>query len=608
MELNEDMQKIPVTRDGKRGSEVLIIDASDVVKIDRIREREMIVHTQEESFYLDFSFDNLEEWLFEDGFRMLDSANIVNMNHVEEYDFRKGLVYLNSAGSKKPKTASAARIHKEHVENAVQLIKSADSSIPGHNPELTEELFSRIISETNDYHLLRSYATIRAVNERKRAEEKIQHMAYHDALTDLPNRLMFDEKLGRCFQEAERNGSMMAVMFFDLDRFKVINDTLGHHVGDQLLRLLARKLRHYVSDKDVVARFGGDEFIILLTNMAHADEAAQFAKGIPDLLKDPFVIEGHELFVTASIGISMYPSDGKEVDTLLKNADIAMYRSKEKGGNAFQYYHPDMNKRSLHRLNLEIHLRKALERGEFQLHYQPIVDLRNGSVYGMESLVRWQHPEWGVVSPGEFIPLAEETGLIVPIGNWVLLESCRQNRRWQQLGYPPLVVSVNISAIQFNQMNFVQIVTDALKESGLAPDRLCLEITENIAMNNVPHIIETMQKLKALGVGISIDDFGTGYSSLSYLKRFRVQTLKIDQSFIRDVTLDEDNAAIVTALIAMSHRLKIKSLAEGVETQEQLDFLVAQGCDKIQGYLFSKPIPADAFETMIKENRQLYMH
>ncbi|MGF7032092.1 diguanylate cyclase (GGDEF)-like protein [Paenibacillus mucilaginosus] len=602
------MQKIPVTRDGKRGSEVLIIDASDVVKIDRIREREMIVHTQEESFYLDFSFDNLEEWLFEDGFRMLDSANIVNMNHVEEYDFRKGLVYLNSAGSKKPKTASAARIHKEHVENAVQLIKSADSSIPGHNPELTEELFSRIISETNDYHLLRSYATIRAVNERKRAEEKIQHMAYHDALTDLPNRLMFDEKLGRCFQEAERNGSMMAVMFFDLDRFKVINDTLGHHVGDQLLRLLARKLRHYVSDKDVVARFGGDEFIILLTNMAHADEAAQFAKGIPDLLKDPFVIEGHELFVTASIGISMYPSDGKEVDTLLKNADIAMYRSKEKGGNAFQYYHPDMNKRSLHRLNLEIHLRKALERGEFQLHYQPIVDLRNGSVYGMESLVRWQHPEWGVVSPGEFIPLAEETGLIVPIGNWVLLESCRQNRRWQQLGYPPLVVSVNISAIQFNQMNFVQIVTDALKESGLAPDRLCLEITENIAMNNVPHIIETMQKLKALGVGISIDDFGTGYSSLSYLKRFRVQTLKIDQSFIRDVTLDEDNAAIVTALIAMSHRLKIKSLAEGVETQEQLDFLVAQGCDKIQGYLFSKPIPADAFETMIKENRQLYMH
>ncbi|AEI40096.1 sensory box/GGDEF family protein [Paenibacillus mucilaginosus KNP414] len=607
MELNE-MQKIPVTRDGKRGSEVLIIDASDVVKIDRIREREMIVHTQEESFYLDFSFDNLEEWLFEDGFRMLDSANIVNMNHVEEYDFRKGLVYLNSAGSKKPKTASAARIHKEHVENAVQLIKSADSSIPGHNPELTEELFSRIISETNDYHLLRSYATIRAVNERKRAEEKIQHMAYHDALTDLPNRLMFDEKLGRCFQEAERNGSMMAVMFFDLDRFKVINDTLGHHVGDQLLRLLARKLRHYVSDKDVVARFGGDEFIILLTNMAHADEAAQFAKGIPDLLKDPFVIEGHELFVTASIGISMYPSDGKEVDTLLKNADIAMYRSKEKGGNAFQYYHPDMNKRSLHRLNLEIHLRKALERGEFQVHYQPIVDLRNGSVYGMESLVRWQHPEWGVVSPGEFIPLAEETGLIVPIGNWVLLESCRQNRRWQQLGYPPLVVSVNISAIQFNQMNFVQIVTDALKESGLAPDRLCLEITENIAMNNVPHIIETMQKLKALGVGISIDDFGTGYSSLSYLKRFRVQTLKIDQSFIRDVTLDEDNAAIVTALIAMSHRLKIKSLAEGVETQEQLDFLVAQGCDKIQGYLFSKPIPADAFETMIKENRQLYMH
>ncbi|SDC19574.1 diguanylate cyclase (GGDEF) domain-containing protein [Paenibacillus sp. UNCCL117] len=602
------MQKIPVTRDGKRGSEVLIIDANDVVKIDRIRDREIIIHTQDEQYYLDFSFDNLEEWLFEDGFRQLDSANIVNMNHVKEYDSRKGVLYLSNDHGNRSKTASAARIHREHLDNALQLIRTADSSAMGHNPEIYEELFSRIISETNDYQLLRSYATIRAVNERKRAEEKIQHMAYHDALTNLPNRLMFDEKLKACFAEAERSGSKMAVIFFDLDRFKVINDTLGHHVGDQLLKRLAQKLQGYVDDKDIVARFGGDEFIILLTNIAHTEEAARFAEGIPELLKEPFVLEEQELFVTASIGISLYPQDGLEVDTLLKNADIAMYRSKEKGGNSFHYYHPDMNKRSMHRLNLEIHLRKALERGEFVVYYQPIVDLKNGSVFGMEALVRWHHPQWGMVSPGEFIPLAEETGLIVPIGNWVLRQACKQNREWQLLGHPPLVVSVNISAIQFHQMNFVQVVMDALQESELSADQLCLEITENIAMNNIPYILDTMHKLKELGVRISIDDFGTGYSSLSYLKRFRVHTLKIDQSFIRDVTSDEDNAAIVTALIAMSHRLKIKSLAEGVETQDQLQFLISQGCDEIQGYVFSKPMPAQEFEYMIQNNKQLYLN
>ncbi|CAG7625772.1 hypothetical protein PAESOLCIP111_02761 [Paenibacillus solanacearum] len=602
------MQKIPVTRDGKRGSELLVIDAGDVVKINRIREREVIIHTKDEQFYLDFSFDSLEEWLFEDGFRLLDNTNIVNMNHVQSYDSKKGTVYLTSDYRPHAKTASAARIHKEHIENAVQLIKTGDYSSTEHNPELHEELFAKIISATSDYHLLRSYATIRAVNERKRAEEKIVHMAYHDLLTNLPNRLMFDNKLKAQFEESQRNGSMMAIVFFDLDRFKVINDTLGHHVGDQLLQLLARKLQVYVAEKDIVARFGGDEFIILLTNLTHIDEASQFAAGIPDLFKEPFVIEGHELFVTASIGISMYPHDGQEAETLLKNADIAMYRSKEKGGNAYHYYKPDMNKRSMQRLNLEIHLRKALKRGEFDVYYQPLVDLSNGAVFGMESLVRWRHPEWGLVSPAEFIPLAEETGLIVPIGNWVLKQSCLQNKAWLQMGYSPLIVSVNISAIQFHQQNFVQIVTEALEESGLAPDQLCLEITENIAMNNLPYITETMQRLRALGVRISIDDFGTGYSSLSYLKRFRVHTLKIDQSFIRDITSDEDNAAIVTALIAMSHRLKIKSLAEGVETKEQLDFLITQGCDEIQGYVFSKPMPAPDFELLIKENKHLYVN
>lgn len=309
--------------------------------------------------------------------------------------------------------------------------------------------------------------------------------------------------------------------------------------------------------------------------------------------------------MTASIGISLYPNDGTDAETLLKNADIAMYRSKEKGGNSYHYYHPEMNKRSMHRLSLEINLRKALERNEFHVYYQPFVDLSHGEIFGMEALIRWFHPEWGMVSPAEFIPLAEETGLIIPIGNWVLRQACIQNKKWQSLGNHPLRVSVNISAIQFHQPQFVQIIEDTLEETGLDPSLLCLEITENVAMTNVPYIIETMQKLRSMGVFISIDDFGTGYSSFSYLKRFRVHTLKIDQSFIRDVTFDEENAAIVTALIAMAQQLKIKSLAEGVETKEQLDFLIMRGCDEIQGYVFSKPISADEFEILLRENKQL---
>ncbi|MCR8631038.1 EAL domain-containing protein [Paenibacillus radicis (ex Xue et al. 2023)] len=601
------MQKIPVTRDGKRGSEIIIIDSSEVIKIEQIRDRSIVIHTKDQHYYLDLSFDNLEEWLFEDGFRFLDSANLVNMNHVGEYDSKKGIVYLDKQDRKYSKTASAARIHKDHIYNVMQIMETTDPSNTQQDQAEQDELFAKIISETKDEQLLRSYATIRAVNERKRAEQKIVHMAYHDSLTNLPNRLHFDERLKASFENAEQTGGKMAVIFFDLDRFKVINDTLGHHVGDQLLQLLAQKLQIYVKEKDIVARFGGDEFIILLSDIAHIDEAAQFAKGIPELLREPFIIENQELFVTASIGISLYPHDSTDVKTLLKNADIAMYRSKEKGGNSYHYYQPEMNKRSLHRLNLEIHLRKALERDEFRIFYQPIVDLSNGKIYGMESLIRWVHPEWGMISPAEFIPLAEETGLIIPIGNWVLKQSCLNNKKWQNIGHPPLCVSVNISAIQFHQPQFVQLVEKTLEETGLEPKLLCLEITENVAMTNISYIIDTMQKLRALGVRISIDDFGTGYSSFSYLKRFRVHTLKIDQSFIRDVTVDEENAAIVTALIAMSRQLKIKSLAEGVETQEQLDFLINQGCDEVQGYVFSKPMPAHEFELMIKENKQLYL-
>lgn len=608
------MQKLPVTRDGKRGSEVLIIDSNEVVRIDKIKEREYVVHTHDSQYVLDTTFENIEEWLFEDGFRMIDSTNIVNMNHVQEYDPKKGVVYFGDPANKKTKAASAARIQKEHIEKILELLKDTsdteadDLLLHGQSGfKGLNEMIQAVSTEGDeDIRFLRSYATIRAVAERKRAEDKIKHMAYHDSLTDLPNRTLFHEHLKQTLENLNKSNKTLAVLFLDLDRTKVINDTLGHHVGDELLKYLSKKLRDYVGKEGIIARFGGDEFLILLPNIEHVDDAIDFAKGIPTLLSQPFVYENQELLVTASVGISMYPQDGDDAVTLIKNADTAMYRAKEAGGNTFQRYQADMNYRSLERLNLELHLRRALDRNEIDVYYHPLLDLRSGNVFGVEALVRWHHPEYGTISPGEFIPIAEETGLIVPIGNWVLKQACMQNQLWKQMGFPRLTVSVNISVKQFQQPGFVHVVQEALRETGLPPNQLCLEITESVAMKNVSYITETMNKLKMLGIQISIDDFGTGYSSLSYLKRFRVHTLKIDQSFIKDVTTDDDNAAIVTALIAMSHQLKIKTLAEGVETQEQLNFLKEHGCDEIQGYIFSKPLRAPEFEQVIREERSLY--
>jgi diguanylate cyclase (GGDEF)-like protein len=602
------MQKIPVTLDGKRGSEVVIIDSDQVVRIDKIKEREYVVHTREHQYYLDITFDSIEEWLFEDGFRLLDSTNIVNMNHVSYYDSNRGLVYLGDPRNKKTKTASAARIHKDHIVNVMEMLEATDNEKKGghDDSDRTDELLKTILSQESDERFLRSYATIRAVTERKRAEEKIHHMAFHDALTDLPNRRLFHERLKELFEDARHQDRMAAVLFIDVDRLKNINDTLGHHVGDEVLKQLARRIQAYVKENDTAARFSGDEFIILMSNVSHVDEVSNFAKGMSPLLKGPYYYGHQELYITASIGISLFPANGRDTDTLIKNADSAMYRAKEKGGNTFQFYNDEMNKRSMEKLSLEVSLYKALERNEISVYYQPLLDLQTGQIFGMESLVRWNHPELGMISPATFIPLAEETGLIVPIGNWVLREACAQTRTWQNKGYDSLSVSVNISVNQFQQPGFVQYIAHTLDETDLHPNKLCLEITESVAMKNVSYVADTIARLRQLGVQISIDDFGTGYSSLSYLKRFRVHTLKIDQSFIRDVTTDEDNAAIVTALIAMSQQLKIKSLAEGVETKDQLEFLRVQGCNEIQGYVFSKPLSSNDFEYMLRENKNLY--
>jgi len=601
------MQKIPVTRDGKRGSDIITIPSSDIVKIDKIRNRDYVVHTKTDQFYLDLSLESIEEWLFEDGFRLIDTTNVVNMNHVVEYDSKKGTVYFDHHSAQESKVASAARIHKEHVENMMEMLRLAKLSKAeeGLRDNSFEERMRDIAESHDDDRFVRSYSTIRAVVEREKAERKIRHMAYHDALTDLPNRLLFHERLNEAFHRSEKTGTILAVLFIDLDRIKVINDTLGHHIGDELLKYWADKLKANKRPQDTVARFGGDEFIVLLTDITSINEVLTFAGFIPQLFSEPFTYGEHDLYVTSSIGISVYPSDGTDADTLIKNADTAMYRAKEKGGNTFQLYRSEMNVRSLERLNMEIDLRRAMERREITVYYQPIVDLGSGRIYGMEALVRWKHPIRGMISPAEFIPLAEETGLIVPIGNWVLKEACRQNGEWIAQGLPPLVVAVNISVNQFQQPGFIQLIKGTLESTGLDPKLLCLEITENVAMKNVNYIVETIDKLRELGVRISIDDFGTGYSSLSYLKRFRVHTLKIDQSFIQELTTDEENAAIVTALIAMSHKMNIKALAEGVETKAQLEFLRRYGCDEIQGYLFSTPLPVSDFEHLIRVNRNL---
>ena len=437
---------------------------------------------------------------------------------------------------------------------------------------------------------------------RKQAEERIRHLAHYDELTGLANRSMFSQRLSHALAQARRNGMQLAVLFIDLDRFKNINDTLGHEAGDSVLKEVAERLQGCLRESDTVGRLGGDEFVVLLEGIPQSMHCAEVAQKILTAVARPFALDTQEFHLTASIGISTYPADSEDVQSLLKNADIAMYRAKELGKNNFQFYSAQMNIHTLERLALESSLRGALERNEFLLHYQPKVDIRSGRIIGMEALVRWQHPTKGLIPPMQFIPLAEETGLIVPIGEWVLRTACARNKSWQEQGLPPLRIAVNLSARQFTHENLLQDVARVLNETGLDAAFLELEITESMVMHDPEHAIELLNKLKAMGISISIDDFGTGYSSLSYLKRFPIDSVKIDRSFIRDLPLDGDDAAITQAIIAMAHGLKLKVIAEGVETGEQLSFLRAHKCDEMQGYYFSKPLPEHEFILLVQNS------
>ncbi len=435
------------------------------------------------------------------------------------------------------------------------------------------------------------------------ATVEMEHLAYHDALTGLPNRPLFMDRLILALAQATRSNQKLAVFFLDLDRFKDINDSLGHSTGDSLLKAVAERIRRCIREGDTVARFGGDEFTLLIPRVDHVEDAAKIAQKILETLKIPFSIFDHELFVTTSIGISMYPTDGGDPETLLRNADSAMYRAKDQGRDNYQLYAPAMNARALERLALENMLRKALSHRELVLYYQPVADMRTKSIVGVEALIRWQHPERGLVSPAHFISIAETSGLIIPIGDWVLRTACRQTKLWQKRIDHELTVAVNLSARQFQQPNLTEEIAEVLEETGLDPGCLELEITESSAMQNAENTIYTLRELKALGVRIAMDDFGTGYSSLSYLKRFPIDILKLDQSFVREITTDASDAAIATAVIAMAHSLNLKVIGEGVETEEQFAFLQRQKCDYIQGYLFSPPQSAETLEAYLLERK-----
>ncbi|WP_280142107.1 EAL domain-containing protein [Nitrosomonas aestuarii] len=437
------------------------------------------------------------------------------------------------------------------------------------------------------------------ITERKKAEHRIMEMATYDMLTGLPNRTLLMDRIKQALEQGRRNQKQVAVLFIDLDNFKVINDSLGHDVGDLLLQEVAARFVTVVRREDTVARHGGDEFIVLLSNLYKAMDAEVVAQKILDVLNLPFQIDDVELHVSGSIGISLFPDDGKNIWMLLKNSDIAMYHAKKKGRNNCQFFKSEMNKRANERHSMEVDLRNALKCSELLLHYQPIVNIDDTKVYSMEALLRWRHPKNGLICPTKFIRLAEETGMIALIGEWVLRQSCLQIKAWREQGYEVPKLAINLSAIQFRQKTLVADITRILDETGLEGHCLILEITESELMENVEEVVRTLQQLRALGIEISIDDFGTGYSSLSYLKRYQINTLKIDRSFVCDISDNPEDTAIIAAILAMADNLKIHVVAEGVETEEQLFFLASHGCFRFQGYYFSEPLPAPEIESRI---------
>jgi diguanylate cyclase (GGDEF)-like protein/PAS domain S-box-containing protein len=479
-------------------------------------------------------------------------------------------------------TLNCLLVRRDGVESAIE-----DSAAPIHD---------RRGGVTGAVMVFHDVSTARALSVR------MAYLAQHDSLTDLPNRVLLNDRLAQAMAVARRHRHKLALLFLDVDRFKHINDSLGHAIGDRLLQSVAKRLLACVRSSDTVSRQGGDEFVILLSEMTHAQDAAVGAAKILEALRAPHIIDQHKLHVTGSVGIVIFPDDGAEVETLLKNADFAMYHAKDSGRDNYQYFKLDMNVRAVERQSLESGLRHAVERQELVLYYQPRVNLESGAIIGVEALVRWRHPQRGLVQPAQFIPIAEECGLIVSIGRWVMREACRQARAWQEAGLPPTRIAVNISAVELRANDFVSSLRAILKETGLESRYLELELTETFLMQNSKSTVAVLEALKDMGVQLALDDFGTGYSSLSYLRRFPIDTLKIDRSFVGDLSTDADDAGIVRAMISMGASLQMGVVAEGVETPQQLAFLQKHGCSEGQGFYFSQPVAAEDFAKMLRSS------
>ncbi|MDR4499348.1 MAG: EAL domain-containing protein [Candidatus Scalindua sp.] len=444
------------------------------------------------------------------------------------------------------------------------------------------------------------------ITEKKQPDKTNHKLTYYDILTGLPNRILFKDRLTLEIAHAQRDNTILAVMFLDLDGFQDINDTLGHFVGDELLIEVAKKLTKTVRKNDTVTRHGGDEFTLLLPGITHIEDAAEMANKILETLRQPIALKGCKQHITTSIGITLYPVDSEDADTLLKNADIAMCHAKDQGRDNFKFYKPPLQSNAYVRMAMIDDLRQALKREEFIVYYQPQLNIKTGRIVGMEALARWRHPERGIVYPSEFLNMAEKTRIIEPLGKMILETACAQNKAWQDAGFPPLRVAVNLSAHQFNQQNLIEMIVQVLNETGMEPKFLELEVTENTSMRNIDTSSYKMRELVDAGTHITIDDLGTGLCSLSYLRKFPLSTLKIDRSFVNEVICDANDAVIIMALIAMAKNLNLKIVAEGVETEEQLDFLKQQQCDEIQGFIFSKPVTADEFEKFLEQDKHLY--
>ena len=504
-------------------------------------------------------------------------------------------------------------------EDAVKLRENAADSREDtvHRREETASLRERAVRETdtgqatsgNHLTLMRqanAQLVVSVIEAQKLAEQvettktKLHHLAHHDALTGLPNRMLLQDRLSQAIELARRQGRRFAVLFMDLDRFKHINDSLGHAVGDQLLQSVAQRLSGCVRHSDTLGRLGGDEFVVLLSNIMHAEDAALIAQNMLVALAVPHLINHHELHISASIGIGIYPDDGQDAETLLKSADSAMYHAKEGGCNNYKFFEHAMNTQAVRRQSIEASLHRGLERQEFVLHYQPKVNLHNNIIVGAEVLIRWQHPEWGLVPPSQFVSIAEDCGLILPIGRWALRAACLQAQAWRQAGLPPIIVAVNKSALEFRTPDFLEDTRATLRDTRLEPRYLELELTESVLMRDADFTGGVLHALADLGIKLAIDDFGTGYSSLSYLRQFPIHTLKIDQSFINQMTSNPDDAALVGAIINVGKSLKLRVVAEGVETPEQSAFLRAQHCDEGQGYYFGRPATAETFSTLLQ--------